>query len=221
VLSSDVQCPFICRPSPAVAILCTTPAGCCALLTRWSMELPRIASQTSICPPSIPGIQLLTEYQKPRESASKKLLQGSKQPAEPQFAVLPSAPAYQPSRKREEARALQNLRRRLQSVRVLQANRPEPIEASCANNNISPEELYNRPYLLQKLNSQTVHVNNKAFWRFANSKRKTGGIPPELGYNGKISSTGEGIPNLFADYFSTVYSNNDARYLTTLFLRLC
>ncbi|XP_056633701.1 uncharacterized protein LOC130899229 [Diorhabda carinulata] len=116
------------------------------------MELPRIASQTSICPPTIPGIQLMTGYQKPKTPVSKQLLTAAKQPAEPQFAVLPSSASYQPSRKREEARALQNLRRRLQAVKVLQANRAEPIEAtSCANNNLSPEELDNRPYLLKKI----------------------------------------------------------------------
>uniref|UniRef100_A0A6P7FKG2 Cysteine-rich venom protein kaouthin-2-like n=1 Tax=Diabrotica virgifera virgifera TaxID=50390 RepID=A0A6P7FKG2_DIAVI len=56
------------------------------------------------------------------------------------------------TRKREEARALQNLRRKFQAVRVLQANRAEPVEASsCANNNLNPEELDNRPYLLKKI----------------------------------------------------------------------
>ncbi|KAJ3665530.1 hypothetical protein Zmor_001022 [Zophobas morio] len=115
------------------------------------MELPRIASQTSICPPSI---QMLTEYSKPRTPVSKRLLSASIQPAEPQFAVLPSAPSYQPSRKREEARALQNLRKRMQAVRVLQANKPEPIEATCANNNISPADLDNRTYLLQKVSKR-------------------------------------------------------------------
>lgn len=59
----------------------------------------------------------------------------------------------QPSRRREEACALQNLRKRLQAVRVLKANRAEPIEASCANNNLSPEELDNRPVLLQKVSN--------------------------------------------------------------------
>ncbi|CAG9832622.1 unnamed protein product [Diabrotica balteata] len=116
------------------------------------MELPRIASQTSICPPTIPGIQLMTGYQKPKTPVSKQLLTAAKQPAEPQFAILPSSASYQPSRKREEARALQNLRRKFQAVRVLQANRAEPVEASsCANNNLSPEELDNRPYLLKKI----------------------------------------------------------------------
>ncbi|KAG5878838.1 hypothetical protein JTB14_003602 [Gonioctena quinquepunctata] len=47
----------------------------------------------------------------------------------------------------------------------------------------------------------------KAFERFANGKRKTIGIPPELSYNGEVSSSGGGIANLFAEYFSTVYCN--------------
>ncbi|KAJ8965470.1 hypothetical protein NQ314_004115 [Rhamnusium bicolor] len=121
------------------------------------MELPRIASQTSICPPSIPGIQLLTEYQKPRTPVSKRLLNATTQPAEPQFAILPSAPAYQVAQP-EERRSSRptKFEKRLQAVRVLKANRAEPIEASCANNNLSPEEVDNRPYLLQKASSATL-----------------------------------------------------------------
>lgn len=95
---------------------------------------------------------MLSEYPKQRTPVSRRLINASStQPAEPQFAILPSAPAYQPSRKREEARALQNLRRRLQAARVLQANKPEPVEAAGLNNNVSPEELDSRPYLLQKV----------------------------------------------------------------------
>lgn len=72
--------------------------------------------------------------------------------SEPQIPVIPSAPQYQPSRRREEAKVLQNLRRRLNAAKVVQANRPEPVEArSCANNNLSPEDTDNRPYLLQKV----------------------------------------------------------------------
>ncbi|VEN60638.1 unnamed protein product, partial [Callosobruchus maculatus] len=108
-----------------------TPAGCC----------PR---QTLL----IPGM----------DSASRRLLQAAtlkqkQAQQEPQFVQLPAATSYQPSRKREEARTLQNLRRTLQAVRVLKENRAEPIEASQhgANNNLSPEEIDNRPYLLQKV----------------------------------------------------------------------
>ncbi|KAF7268752.1 uncharacterized protein LOC143195873 [Rhynchophorus ferrugineus] len=107
------------------------------------------ASQSSICPP----IQLLTQCpNRPRTPVSKRLLSSAIQSAEPQIPVLPSAPHYQPSRKREEAKVLQNLRRRLNAAKIVQANRPEPIEARTAvNNNLSPEDIDNRPYLLQKI----------------------------------------------------------------------
>lgn len=111
------------------------------------MDLPRIASQTSLCPSNI---ELLTDY-KPRTPVSRRLLNVSSQ-QEPQFAVLPSSSSFQPSRKREEARALQNLRRRVQAVRVVQANQQENTE-SCNGNtkNISDIVLDNRPNLLQKV----------------------------------------------------------------------
>lgn len=90
-----------------------------------------------------------------------RLLSSSIQNSEPQIPEIPSAPQYQPSRRREEAKALQNLRRRLNAAKIVQANKPEPIEArSCANNNLSPEETDNRPYLLQKVSSyRQVKVN--------------------------------------------------------------
>lgn len=142
------------------------------------MDLPRTSSQTSICP------QLLTDLTKSqqRTPASKRLLsatqqqqqQQDKNPStnnnqttqtgvvvvpptnnEPQFAIIPPLPGFQPSRRREEARVLQNLRKRIQAVRVLQANKPEPIEVlqstSSANNNICPDDIDNRPHLLQKV----------------------------------------------------------------------
>ncbi|CAG9857781.1 unnamed protein product [Phyllotreta striolata] len=71
--------------------------------------------------------------------------------AEPQFFLIPVAPGYQPSRKREEAFALRNLRKRLQAVEVLKANRAEPIEASSPNNNDVCGEDLDRPYLLKKI----------------------------------------------------------------------
>ncbi|KAH1005471.1 hypothetical protein HUJ04_006452 [Dendroctonus ponderosae] len=83
-----------------------------------TMELPRIASHSSICPP----LQMLTHPNRPRTPVSKRLLS-----SEPQIPVIPSAPQYQPSRRREEAKVLQNLRRRLNAAKVVQANRPEPI----------------------------------------------------------------------------------------------
>lgn len=131
---------------------CVSPSrrsapGCCGSPHSGSMDLPRIASHTSLCSPNI---QILTDY-KPRTPVSKKLLSASAQ-QEPQFAVLPSSSSFQPSRKREEARALQNLRRRVQAVRVVQANQQESIESCNANqNNGTDLHLDNRPHLLQKV----------------------------------------------------------------------
>lgn len=114
------------------------------------MELPRIASQTSICPPNI---QLLTDYGKPRTPVSKRLLSSTSQ-QEPQFVALPSAACYQPSRKKEEARALQNLRRRLQATRIIEINQREALEAR--NRNLrkteeDQEDLDNKQHLFQKV----------------------------------------------------------------------
>ncbi|KAG5876716.1 hypothetical protein JTB14_010124 [Gonioctena quinquepunctata] len=53
----------------------------------------------------------------------------------------------------------------------------------------------------------SVTVDIKAFWRFANGKRKTIAIPPELSYNGEVCSSGGEIANLIAEYISTVYCN--------------
>ncbi|XP_050295874.1 uncharacterized protein LOC126735838 [Anthonomus grandis grandis] len=124
-------------------------------------HLPRIASHSSICPP----LQMLTQPHpaRPRTPVSKRLLSnaalsttsGGVEPQVQPIPVLPCSAQYQPSRRREEAKALQNLRRRLNAAKVVQANRPEPIEARnyCANNNprLSPEDIDNRPYLLQKI----------------------------------------------------------------------
>ncbi|XP_066246143.1 venom allergen 3-like [Euwallacea similis] len=114
-----------------------------------TMELPRIASQSSIYPP----FYMLTHPNgPPRTPVSKRLLSSSIQNSEPQIPVIPTAPQYQPSRRREEAKVLQNLRRRLNAAKIVQANKPEPVEArTCANNNLSPEETDSRPYLLQKI----------------------------------------------------------------------
>lgn len=120
------------------------------------MELPRIASQTSICPANI---QLLTDYGRPRTPVSKRLLSASAQ-QEPHFASLPSAACYQPSRKKEEARALQNLRRRLQAARVIEVNHRESVEAT--NRNLrrteDQEELDNKQHLLQKVSYDAAGV---------------------------------------------------------------
>ncbi|KAK9701788.1 Cysteine-rich secretory protein family [Popillia japonica] len=116
------------------------------------MDLPRIASHTSICQTAT-NIQMLTDFQS-RVPASKRLLSASV-PQEPQFAMLPSASNYQPSRRREEARTMQNLRRRMQALRVVHANRQESIEQATRSSNredaVSEQQLDNRPHLLQKI----------------------------------------------------------------------
>lgn len=121
-------------------------AGCCGLATLGSMDLPRMPSNASLSPSNLP---LLSDLRS-RQPISRKLLSASNQ--EPSFAVIPSASNFQPSRKREEARALQNLRRRVQALKIVQSNRPESIEASTASKNSSSyKQLDNRPQLLQKV----------------------------------------------------------------------
>ncbi|KAK4883271.1 hypothetical protein RN001_006590 [Aquatica leii] len=111
------------------------------------MDLPRTPSQTSFNPSN--AIHVLSNFRS-RTPISRRLLSASNQ--EPQFAVIPSTSHFQPSCKREEARALQNLRRRVQALRLLQDNRPEPIEAvNASQNSPSFTNLDNRPQLLQKI----------------------------------------------------------------------
>lgn len=114
-------------------------------------------SRASLSPPSI---QLVSDLNRSRTPISRKLLSASNN--EPQFAVIPSASHFQPSCKREEARALQNLRRRVQALRVVQGNRPESIEATNASkNNSSYLQLDNRPQLLQKVG---INYQEKLFY---------------------------------------------------------
>ncbi|KAG5878933.1 hypothetical protein JTB14_005986 [Gonioctena quinquepunctata] len=61
---------------------------------------------------------------------------------------------------------------------------------------------------------QSVTNDIKAFWRFANGK-KTISIPPELSYNGEVSSSGGEIANLFAEYFSTSIATKLMSHLST------
>ncbi|KAK9881991.1 hypothetical protein WA026_018180 [Henosepilachna vigintioctopunctata] len=109
------------------------------------MELPRISSQVSICPPNSQ-----VSSSKPKNTTFSQRLLNQHTNYEPTFAILPTAPNYQPSRKREEAKALQNLRKRLRAVKIVEANRPDPPLPS-PNNNLSPTDIDNRPHLLQKI----------------------------------------------------------------------
>lgn len=52
----------------------------------------------------------------------------------------------------------------------------------------------------------SIHNNLKSFWNFVNSQRKAGSIPNELSYNNSTSSSGPEKANLFAEFFSSVYS---------------
>lgn len=105
-------------------------------------------SHTSLNPSSLQPL-----LDKQRTPISKRILSASSQ--EPQFAVIPSTSNFQPSCKREEARALQNLRRRLQALRVVQSNLAEPIEViNASKTNSSYSQLDNRPQLLQKVSKQ-------------------------------------------------------------------
>lgn len=116
------------------------------------MDLPRFTSQSSLTqsnnPPSAGG----TLRPKP---LSQRINFSN---VEPSFAILPVIPGMQPSRKREEAKALHNLRCRLRAVKILEINRPEPI-VNFSSDNVSPSESENRPHLLQKvLNNQPVSM---------------------------------------------------------------
>ena len=82
-----------------------------------------------------------------RVPASRRLLSAGVQ-SEPQFAVLPFASSYQPSRRREEARALQNLRRRVQAGR---AECADEAARTAARDSDEHQQLDNRPLLLQKV----------------------------------------------------------------------
>lgn len=154
------------------------------------MDLPRIASHTSL---SIPQLELLhynqnvspsreiadsastsTSYLKTRTTVSKRLLNAvptTTTPSTvtpenviqiPQITIQPPQLGLSnlpPSRRREEAQALRNLKKRVQQLRVVKANQefdndttPIPIIKTNANLRDVPQvELDNRPKLLQRV----------------------------------------------------------------------
>lgn len=128
------------------------------------MELPRIASQTSISPTNIellnynhtPEALLNANKVKRTPVANRRLLSTyvfdnnvNVQPHPPQFSNLSAAGAsFQPNRKREEACALENLKKRVQQTKILKAQY-EPAESNTVKDN---QELDNRPHLFQKVN---------------------------------------------------------------------
>lgn len=65
-------------------------------------------------------------------------------------------------------------------------------------------------YLYNMENS--INSNPRAFWTYINDHKKTYSLPNILRYNGETSNTGLEAANLFADFFSTVYTlNNNPR----------
>ena len=69
--------------------------------------------------------------------------------------------------------------------------------------------------LTQECYTQYVHCteaaissNIKKFWSFVNHKRKNSSFPSSLKYLDRTGCSGEEIANMFADYFSTVYSHH-------------
>ncbi|XP_075167476.1 uncharacterized protein LOC142239568 [Haematobia irritans] len=61
------------------------------------------------------------------------------------------------------------------------------------------------------LNFETnIKSNPKSFWNFINSKRSSSDFPTRMVYNGKIANSQVEIANLFADFFSSNFINNNA-----------
>lgn len=143
------------------------------------MELPRIASHTSISPTNIELLnynQVQVSEARRTPVASRRLLSayvtdaagangnasvsGGPQPPQlpppPQFNSLSGAGAgFQPSRRREEACALSNLKKRVQALRVHKANQQETLDAPIAAFKDN-HELDNRPQLFQKVTHTTL-----------------------------------------------------------------
>lgn len=78
--------------------------------------------------------------------------------------------AFQPSRKREEACALQNLKRRVQQLRLMKANQQEPVECNIngKDRDDNTADLDNRPQLFQKVSfhSRTTETTTKTNYKF-------------------------------------------------------
>lgn len=160
------------------------------------MDLPRIASETSISPTNIellnynhtPDGIINDQNRAPRTPVPNRRFLSTYvcdnnvnvQPHPPQFSSLSAAGAsLQPSRKREEACALENLKKRVQALRLSKANQQDHAET---NNAVRDnQELDNRPQLFQKVNKYHSfiflgYVNTRSLLRF-HSMRKHLFIP--------------------------------------------
>ena len=54
----------------------------------------------------------------------------------------------------------------------------------------------------------SIKTRPKNFWKFVNLKRKSGGLPCSMQYENRVSDDRLVISNMFADYFSSNYSND-------------
>lgn len=56
-----------------------------------------------------------------------------------------------------------------------------------------------------------LRSNPKNFFKFVNDKRKTGGFPSTLKMGDKVANTPKDMADMFADFFSSVYSSEDCQ----------
>ncbi|XP_017784670.1 PREDICTED: uncharacterized protein LOC108568221 [Nicrophorus vespilloides] len=139
------------------------------------MNFPRFSSQTSLCQQSPPPPPPPQQTSSPSSSATAAVVvvpvpsnNSSRTPIsqrvlsanpEPQFLQLPNSTHYQPSRRKEEARALQNLRRRVHQLRLntghavvtATSSNASSSAPAAADRNANDLQLDNRPHLLQKI----------------------------------------------------------------------
>ena len=62
----------------------------------------------------------------------------------------------------------------------------------------------------QKMHSLTYDGDIKKFWDYVSSRRNDSSFPSEMFYNDKHCKSGPDLPNLFAEYFRTVYSTSNS-----------
>lgn len=73
------------------------------------------------------------------------------------------------------------------------------VSAACHKNYIAHTE-------------ECIPRNIKAFWKFVNRKRVTGGLPNSMHFSGSDTSCGSQMAEMFADYFESVYSAPNVDY---------
>jgi hypothetical protein len=58
---------------------------------------------------------------------------------------------------------------------------------------------------------ETMPDNMKSFWKFVNNRKGRISIPNIMHFNGSTSSTGQGVCELFSNYFASVFESDDLR----------